>query len=87
MKFRIYISVVAAMLAAGCADKGMTLEERLATIQADTLFRIEADTMFSEAWEIRLWQPVDHRNPDGPRFSQQVFLYFAGKDRPVIVET
>jgi hypothetical protein len=87
MKFRIYISVVAAMLAAGCADKGMTLEERLATIQADTLFRIEADTMFSEAWEIRLWQPVDHRNPNGPRFSQQVFLYFAGKDRPVIVET
>ena len=87
MKFRIYISVVAAMLAAGCADKGMTIEERLATIQADTLFRIEADTMFSEAWEIRLWQPVDHRNPDGPRFSQQVFLYFAGKDRPVIVET
>ncbi len=87
MKFRIYISVVAAMLAAGCADKGMTIEERLDTIQADTLFRIEADTMFSEAWEIRLWQPVDHRNPDGPRFSQQVFLYFAGKDRPVIVET
>lgn len=87
MKLRLFIAAVAALLATGCADKSMTLEERLATIQADTLFRIEADTMFSEAWEIRLWQPVDHRNPDGPRFSQQVFLYFAGPDRPVIVET
>lgn len=87
MILRLFIAAVAALLATGCADKSMTLEERLATLQADTLFRIEADTMFSEAWEIRLWQPVDHRNPDGPRFSQQVFLYFAGADRPVIVET
>lgn len=87
MKFRVFIAAVAAMLASGCADKSMTLEERLATLQADTLFRIEADTMFSEAWEIRLWQPVDHRNPDGPRFSQQVFLYYSGADRPVVLET
>lgn len=87
MRIRLLIASVAALLATACANNSMTLEERLATLQADTLFRIEADTMFSEAWEIRLWQPVDHNNPDGPRFSQQVFLYFAGADRPVIVET
>ncbi len=78
---------MAALMAAGCAQKSMTLEERLATLPADTLFRIEADSVFSEAWEIRLRQPVDHRNPDGAQFNQQVFLYFRGADEPVVVET
>lgn len=87
MRFIILLIAAASIFAAGCSDKSMTLGERLSTLEADTLFRIDADTMFSEAWEIRLRQPVDHRNPDGPQFSQQVFLYFAGEDRPVIVET
>jgi len=31
MKLRLLIAAVAALLASGCADKSMTLEERLAT--------------------------------------------------------
>lgn len=87
LKARLIFITIASLLAAGCSNKSMTLEERLATLPADTLFRIEADSSFSEAWEIRLRQPVDHRNPDGPHFSQQIFLYYAGADRPVVVET
>lgn len=79
--------VFAALIVSGCSTRTMTLTERLATLPADTVFRIEADTSFIEAWEIRLLQPVDHRNPDGPRFAQQIFLYYAGDDRPVVVET
>ena len=86
-RLNLFVLMVAAILATGCSDKIMTLEERLASLPADTLFRIKADTSFSEAWEIRLRQPVDHRNPDGPRFTQQIFLYYAGADRPVVVET
>lgn len=77
----------AALIISGCSQRTMTLEERLASLPADTIFRIESDTTFSEAWEIRLRQPVDHRNPDGEQFTQQVFLYYAGADRPVVVET
>ncbi len=84
---RLLIIAFASLLAAGCSNKSMTLEERLATLPADTLFSIGCDTSFSEAWEIRLRQPVDHRNPDGPQFTQQIFLYYAGADRPVVVET
>ena len=62
--------MAAVILATGCSDRIMTLEERLASLPADTLFRIKTDTTFSEAWEIRLRQPVDHRNPDGPCFTQ-----------------
>ncbi|NLD62536.1 MAG: peptidase [Bacteroidales bacterium] len=87
MRLQVLFVALAALMAAGCANKTMTLEERLATLPADTLFRINADSAFSEAWEIRLLQPVDHRNPDGPKFTQQVFLYYAGADRPVVVET
>jgi len=92
MKKQTFIAVIvpvlfAVILGTGCSRESMTLQERLATLPADTLFRIDADTSFSEAWEIRLHQPVDHRNPDGPRFTQQVFLYYAGADRPVVVET
>lgn len=80
-------TLLLSLLISGCTGGSMTLEERLATLPADTLFKIKADTTFSEAWEIRLRQPVDHRNPDGPFFTQQIFLYYAGADRPVVVET
>ncbi len=83
----LLLIAVASLLAAGCTQKSMTLEERLATLPADTLFRIKADSMYSEAWEIRLRQPVDHHKPRGEQFSQQIFLYYAGADRPVVVET
>lgn len=86
-KANLFVLIVAAILTTGCSDKTMTLEECLASLPADTLFRINADSSFSEAWEIRLRQPVDHRNPDGPQFTQQIFLYYAGADRPVVVET
>lgn len=87
LKGRFLIIAVTCLLAAGCSDKTMTIEERLATLPADTIFSIEADSVFTGAWEIRLQQPVDHRNPDGQQFTQQVFLYYAGPDRPVVVET
>jgi hypothetical protein len=87
LRTSIYFIALASFLTFGCSGKTMTLEERLATLPADTLFTIQADSTFSGAWEIRLRQPVDHRNPGGPQFTQQVFLYYAGADRPVVVET
>ncbi|MCK7529883.1 MAG: hypothetical protein MZV63_01870 [Marinilabiliales bacterium] len=42
---------------------------------------------FTEAYEINIFQPLDHNNPDGPGFTQQVFLGYAGADRPVVVVT
>lgn len=64
----------------------MTLEERLASLPATKIEKIDADTMFKEAYEIDIIQPVDHHNPDGPKFTQQVFLDYVGPDKPVVVE-
>ncbi len=82
----LVISVSAAMLAS-CSSNPMTLEERLATLPGATVTKIENDTLFNEAYEINIFQPLDHNNPDGPGFTQQVFLGYAGADRSVVVET
>ena len=71
----------------GCSPKTMTLEERLATLPATKVEKIASDSMFSSAYEIDIIQPVDHNNPDGPKFTQQVFLDYVGPDRPVVVVT
>ena len=42
---------------------------------------------FTEAYEIRFTQPVDHHNPDGPTFTQRMFLGHAGFDRPMVMST
>lgn len=70
-----------------CGQKVMTLEERLATLPATSVRRIEGDTSFKEVYEIRIIQPVDHNNPGGPTFTQQLFLGYEGTDKPVVVET
>lgn len=70
----------------GCGTQTMTLEERLATLPATRVEKTDADSMFSQAYEIHIIQPVDHNNPDGPKFTQQVFLNYVGPDKPVVVE-
>lgn len=48
--------------------------------------QIKADTIFSEAYEIMVTQPIDHNNPDGPKFKEQIFLSHIDKDKPVVIE-
>jgi hypothetical protein len=44
-------------------------------------------TSFTEAWEIKFTQPVDHNKPDGPKFTQRMFIGHAGFDRPMVLST
>lgn len=47
---------------------------------------IKSDNIFSEAYEIFVTQPIDHNNPDGPKFKEQIFLSHVDKDKPVVIE-
>lgn len=47
--------------------------------------KIEHDEIFEEAYEIFITQPVDHNNPDGQTFKQQVFISYKDKCAPVIL--
>lgn len=43
--------------------------------------------IFQEAYEVTFEQPLDHRQPDGKKFTQRVFVGHAGYDKPVLLET
>ncbi|HUS87396.1 MAG TPA: S28 family serine protease [Bacteroidales bacterium] len=86
MKTNLFLLILISLVAASCQTP-MTLEERLATLDAERIDSIRADSMFSHAYEIHLMQPVDHNNPEGPKFSQRLFLSYAGADLPVVMVT
>lgn len=41
---------------------------------------------YNEAYEIMIEQPVDHKNPDGDKFRQQIFLFNVNENSPVVIE-
>ncbi|MEO8231103.1 MAG: S28 family serine protease [Ignavibacteriota bacterium] len=47
---------------------------------------IKADNIFTEAYEIFITQPIDHNNPDGPKFKEQLFLSHVDKNKPMVIE-
>lgn len=47
---------------------------------------IQADKIYTEAYEIFVTQPIDHNNPEGPKFKQQIFLSNVDKTKPVVIE-
>ncbi len=47
---------------------------------------IKADKNFIEAYEIMITQPIDHNNPDGPKFKEQLFLSHVDKEKPMAIE-
>jgi hypothetical protein len=65
----------------------MSWEERLASIPAESKTRIETDSILKETYEIMLIQPVDHNNPDGRTFAQQIFVTYVDPMAPVVVVT
>jgi len=86
-KYSIISALAIAIIIAGCSSGRMTIEKRLSSLPATEVDTIKGDTLFSGSYEIMIIQPVDHNNPDGPKFHQQVFLDYVGPDAPVVVIT
>jgi hypothetical protein len=88
MKIRVLLlSVIVTVLFSNCSQPTMTWEERLQSLPAAGMTKIETDTMFRETWEVRLIQPVDHNYPDGKTFEQQIFVSIVDPLAPVVVVT
>lgn len=45
------------------------------------------NSSFTEAYEIRFTQPVDHNIPEGLKFTQRMFIGHAGFDKPMVMST
>ena len=85
---RIFVILLAGLLLSSCTKKYMSLDERLASLEAERIDTIRADTsVFKQAFEIHLLQSLDHNDPDGEKFSQRIYLSYAGADKPVVLVT
>lgn len=48
---------------------------------------VRHNAQFSEAYEIKFSQPVDHNNPGGQIFTQRMFIGHVGFDKPMVLST
>lgn len=62
------------------------LYEWLSSKSEITFKEIKHSEMYNEAYEIMIEQPVDHKNPDGEKFFQQVYLFNLNQNSPVVIE-
>lgn len=58
----------------------------LSSKEGITFKETDYDPMYTEAYEIMIEQPVDHNNPEGAKFKQQVYLYNVDQTSPVVIE-
>lgn len=63
------------------------LQPRLEELPGAEVEKIKASSLFEEAFEIMLPQPLDHENPGGMTFKQRIWLSHADSSRPVVLET
>lgn len=64
------------------------LYQYLESLEGITFTKIKHDTNhFTEAYEIFVTQPIDHKNPEAGTFTQQVYLSHNDKDVPAIIST
>ena len=61
------------------------LFKRLKKLPGIEIKKLEPQDYFTEAYEIMVEQPLDHQNPDGAKFKQQVFLSHVDFSKPVIM--
>ena len=70
----------------GVSQTDTELSRWLSSIPDLEVKQIASDTMFTEAYEIMITQPIDHNNPDGPKFQEQFFISHKDKSKPVVIE-
>ncbi len=86
------------VLSAGCGDDAteptrpeipLTLIQRLEALEGCTVVEIDppSGAHFERAFQISMTQPVDHDNPDGPTFTQRMFLSHYSESAPMVLVT
>ena len=73
---------------AGCGDNlSPTFADELASLPGVTVTETPTDTSGFSFYVLQFTQPVDHDDPDGPTFQQQVSLLHRDPSAPMIVQT
>ncbi|MFP4024124.1 MAG: S28 family serine protease [Thiohalospira sp.] len=67
-----------------CKD-AQDLKTKLSKIRDTEITAIEPDSLYTESYDVRFLQPIDHNNPDIGHFKQRVIVNHIGFDRPTVV--
>jgi hypothetical protein len=63
------------------------LDEFLAHIQATEIRMLEGESIYDTILEVKIEQPLDHRDPDGKSFHQRLYISHIDPERPVVLVT
>jgi hypothetical protein len=63
------------------------LDEFLEKINASEVRVLESESIYEQILEVMIEQPVDHRNPEGEKFNQRVYISHIDPSRPVVFVT
>lgn len=64
--------------------KKLTFDEKLHALPGLTVNEITPQNGYPRQFEIYISQPLDHDNPDGIKFNQQIFLSHRDESAPVV---
>ncbi len=84
---RLYFLFALFSISIGLSAQSVPLETQLFDLPDVSFKKIETPTGFSAAYELRIRQPLDHKDPAKGHFYQKVFLTHKGFDRPVVICT
>jgi len=82
---RSAVFLVCALLATSLS--GAQQADLSLSTQLGRLPHVKAIEPFRGGYHLTFDQPVDHANPGGPHFSQQVYVMFTGDNDPVVLNT
>ncbi|NND04762.1 MAG: hypothetical protein HKN87_00160 [Saprospiraceae bacterium] len=90
---KVWIFILFIGLLSGCkkdpeeVDLELSFMENLQALSGITIESIEAKDGYKMAFRIFITQPVDHNNPLGPTFDQEIILKHRHVDLPVVYDT
>lgn len=82
--------LIITLISCSTSQQSLTNESKLyqwLSSQKDLTFKkLDSNENFPEIYEIFIEQPVDHFNPNSPKFRQQFFLSHKDEDLPMVAE-
>jgi hypothetical protein len=68
-------------------DSDIPFETRLFDLDGVTITALGASDGFENIYQIDIFQPVDHDNPNGTQFTQRLYLSHKDEELPMVIET
>lgn len=84
LKYSLIIALI--WLSAACQTQNKDLLTQLNKLPNVSVEKIEADTTYTEYYEMWFTQPIDHENPELGSFKQRVLLGHHDLSKPMVVE-